>query len=96
MREAFEHLDRVGPELWEAEIHRLHGDVLRERGQPAAVVAQSYRRALDIAERQHAKLLELRAATSLVRILAGSVDQEPARQRLQRVYDWFTEGFDTV
>ena len=96
VREAFEHLDRVGPELWEAEIHRLHGDVLRERGQPVAVVAQAYRRALDIAERQHAKLLELRAATSLVRILAGSVDQEPARQRLQRVYDWFTEGFDTV
>jgi len=96
VREAFEHLDRVGPELWEAEIHRLSGDVLRERGQPVAVVAQSYRRALDIAERQHAKLLELRAATSLVRILAGSDDQEPARQRLQRVYDWFTEGFDTA
>ena len=96
VREAFEHLDKTGPELWEAEIHRLNGDVLRERGQPAAVVARSYMRAVEVAQRQDAKLLELRAATSLVRALAGCDDEESARQRLQGVYDWFTEGFDTA
>jgi serine/threonine protein kinase len=96
VREAFDHLDKAGPEFWEAEVHRLNGDVLRARGQPEAVVAQSYMRAIDVAERQGAKLLELRAATSLVRVLAGSGDQEPARQRLQCVYDWFTEGFDAA
>ncbi len=96
VREAFEHLDRVGPELWEAEIHRLNGDVLREQGQQKEVVAAAYARALDIAERQHAKLLELRAATSLVRILSGTGDEESARQRLLSVYDWFTEGFDAA
>jgi serine/threonine protein kinase len=96
VREAYEHLDKTGPELWEAEIHRLNGDVLRELGEPAAVVARSYMRAVEVAQRQAAKLLELRAATSLVRVLAGCDDEESARQRLRSVYDWFTEGFDTV
>ncbi len=93
VREAFEHLDTTGPEIWEAEIHRLNGDVLLEQGQPKEVVATSYARALDIAERQHAKLLELRAATSLVRVLSGTDDEGPARQRLLSLYNWFTEGF---
>lgn len=96
VREALEHLDKTGSEIWEAEIHRLRGDVLREQGQPHEVVAASYMRALDIAERQQAKLLELRAATSLVRILSGSGDEASARQRLLRVYGWFTEGFDAA
>jgi class 3 adenylate cyclase len=96
VREAVEHLYETGPELWEAEIHRLNGDVLRERGEPASVVAQSYMRAVEVAQRQDAKLLELRAATSLVRVLEGCDGEESARQRLQSLYDWFTEGFETA
>jgi predicted ATPase len=62
---------------------------------PAAAEA-SYREAIAIAQRQSAKLWELRAATSLARLLDEDGRREEARQLLAPVYDWFTEGFDAA
>ncbi len=55
----------------------------------------AYRDALEVARRQSAKSYELRAATSLARLWQGQGRDEEARDLLQPVYDWFTEGFDT-
>ena len=52
--------------------------------------------ALDIARRQQAKSLELRAAMSLARLWQGQDKHAEARQLLAPIYDWFTEGFDTA
>jgi adenylate cyclase len=52
--------------------------------------------AIDIARRQKAKSLELRATTSLARLLHRQGRNEEARQRLAQIYGWFTEGFDTA
>ena len=52
--------------------------------------------ALDIARRQEAKSLELRAAMSLSRLWAQQRKRDEARKLLASVYGWFTEGFDTV
>jgi predicted ATPase len=52
--------------------------------------------ALDVARRQQAKSLELRAAMSLSRLWQQQGKQAEARELLEPVYSWFTEGFDTA
>jgi hypothetical protein len=56
----------------------------------------SFRTALSIAREQGSKDFELRAATSLARVLGNDGRREEARQLLVPVYDWFTQGFDTA
>jgi predicted ATPase len=51
--------------------------------------------AIEIARRQQAKSLELRAAMSLSRLWQQQGKKEEARQILAEIYGWFTEGFDT-
>lgn len=53
-----------------------------------------FRQAIDIARRQSAKSLELRAVMSLCRLWQKQGKKEEARQMLEEVYGWFTEGFD--
>jgi predicted ATPase len=53
-----------------------------------------FQQALDVARRQRAKALELRAALSLTRLWQGQGKRAAARQLLGESYNWFTEGFD--
>ena len=55
-----------------------------------------FRKAIEIARQQSAKSFELRATTSLSRLLRKHGKNDEARQMLAEIYDWFTEGFDTV
>ena len=52
-------------------------------------------KAIEVARRQGAKLLELRAVMSLARLWQQQRKKKEARQRLAEIYSWFTEGFDT-
>jgi predicted ATPase len=52
-------------------------------------------KAIDIAQRQQAKSLELRASTSLARLWQQQGKHHAARNMLAEIYNWFTEGFDT-
>jgi len=61
----------------------------------AASAEASFRRAIEAARKQHAKLPELRATMSLARLLDKQGNQEEARTTLAEIYNWFTEGFDT-
>jgi predicted ATPase len=82
---------------WEAEIHRLRGVLLlRQPGTPQAEAETWLQRALDVARRQEAKSLELRAAMSLSRLWQQQGKREEAYVLLAPVYGWFTEGFDTA
>jgi predicted ATPase len=82
---------------WEAEISRLRGVLLlRQPGTPQAEAEVWLRRALDVARRQEAKSLELRAAMSLARLWQQQDKLAEARELLAPVYGWFTEGFDTA
>jgi predicted ATPase len=75
-------------------VHRLRGDLLNAAGeQPAA--ERSYRKAIAVAERQRAKLLQLRASVHLARLWRDEGKHAEARKLLAPIYDWFTEGFDT-
>jgi len=94
--EALAIVDRTGERNYEAELHRLEGE-LRLRHEESSQEADScFRQAVDIARRQGARSLELRAATSLARVLAGRGRRDDARTTLGDVYGQFTEGFDTA
>jgi len=82
---------------WEAEICRLRGVLLlRQTGTPQSEAEAWLRRALDVARRQEAKSLELRAAMSLSRLWQQQGQRAEAHALLAPVYSWFTEGFDTA
>jgi predicted ATPase len=82
---------------WEAEIYRLRGVLLWRQSTAPQVEAEGWlRRALDVARRQQAKSLELRAATSLARLWHDQGKHSEARDLLASVYGWFAEGFDTL
>jgi adenylate cyclase len=82
---------------WEAELYRLQGTLLLQCSIPdVQQAACCLHRALDVARRQQAKALELRAALSLARLWQGQGQRAAARQLLAESYSWFTEGFDMV
>ena len=82
---------------WEAEIARLRGVLpLRQPETPPAEAETWLQRALDVARRQEAKSLELRATMSLSRLWQQQGKQAEARALLAPIYGWFTEGFDTA
>ena len=95
--EALETVGRTGERLFEAELYRLQAKAfLGEAGKSDPSRAHSiFVKAIAAAENQGAKLLELRAATSLARLLGEQTRREEARELLAPIHDWFTEGFDT-
>jgi len=86
---------QTGQLFWDAELHRLDGDLLLATGRTADEAATRYHRALAIAREQGARSFELRAATSLARLWRDQGKRAEARELLAPVYGWFTEGFDT-
>jgi class 3 adenylate cyclase len=80
---------------WAAEVRRLKGVLLLARGSLAESEA-CFRKAIAIAQRQQAKSLELRAATSLARLWGEGGRRAEAHGLLSPVYGWFTEGFGTA
>ncbi len=82
---------------YEAELNRLRGEYLLMRdASNAAEAEQSFRAAIEIARAQQARSWELRATTSLARVLRDSNRRDEARTMLAEIYGWFTEGFDTA
>jgi predicted ATPase len=80
-----------------AEINRLLGELLLKQNNSSAVEAENcLRRAIEIARDQSAKSWELRATTSLARLIASQGRRDEARTILADIYNWFTEGFDTA
>ena len=81
-----------------AEAHRLKGELLLQaRGGPQVAEAEAcFQEALTLAQRQHAKAWELRAAMSLSRLWQQQGQREAAHALLAPCYGWFTEGFDTA
>ena len=65
------------------------------KSQVSREVEECFQRVIDIARRQQAKSLELRAVMSLSRLWRQQGKKEEAHQMLAEIYGWFTEGFDT-
>jgi len=91
---------RTGERRFEAELYRLKGELLLQqaagRGSAHSEVEACFLQAIDTARRQHARSWELRAAMSLSRLWQVQGKRVEARQLLAEIYDWFTEGFETL
>ena len=92
-------VQQTNERYWEAEIHRLRGQLLLAAPDPAAPAVvrsaeECYRRALEVARRQGARSLELRATVSLSRLWQAADRHDEARELLAPIYEWFTEGLD--
>jgi predicted ATPase len=101
--EALAQVEAKGERWREAELHRLQGELRLQQwdsmagDSPVLTEAEThFHEALAIAQRQHAKLLELRAAMSLSRLWQQHGKRDEARKLLAPVYGWFTEGFDAA
>ena len=87
---------RSGESADEAETLRLKGEVLLLRNVSASEAESCFREANQLARRQEAKWWELRATTSLARLLRDTNRRDEAYTMLFEIYNWFTEGFDTA
>ena len=106
--EALTWMRQSGVCMLEAEAHRLQGELLLAgqslepaRADPAILAAAEacFRRAITVARQQGARWWELRATSSLCRLLKDRnapqhTSRTEARQMLAEIYGWFSEGFD--
>jgi tetratricopeptide (TPR) repeat protein len=91
--EALAVVDGKGERMWEAELFRLRGELGKADQEGAK---SDFLRAIATARSQQTRSLELRATTSLARLLAKQGRRDEARTMLGEIYGWFTEGFDTA
>ena len=70
--------------------------LLQKSAEHQGEAEESLQQALELARRQQAKSLELRAAMNLSRLWQRQGKRAEARQLLAPIYGWFTEGFDTA
>jgi predicted ATPase len=92
-------IEQTGRPGWEEQAHlaealRLKAWMLRQRSENESV-EPILRQAIEVARSQQAKSWELRTSTTLAEVLGERGERSAARDLLQPVYDWFTEGFDT-
>jgi tetratricopeptide (TPR) repeat protein len=88
---------KTGECAYRAELFRTQGDLLLASQVSTETESEGYyQQALDVARSQHAKSLELRAATSLAKLWQSQNKREEAYELLAPVHGWFTEGFDTA
>jgi predicted ATPase len=81
----------------EPDLHRLRGELfLRLEEAELGEADQCFRRAIEVSRQQGAKSWELRATTSLARLLDKQGKRAEAHKMLADIYDWFSEGFDTA
>jgi predicted ATPase len=95
LEEALTAAHNSGERYYEAELYRLKGASLLVQRMEAEAEA-CFRYAIEVARRQQAKSLELRAVMSLGRLLQKQGKRDVARQMLAEIYGWFSEGFDTA
>ena len=95
VEEGLRMVDAGGERFGLPELHRVKGGLLLDRSAADRdAAAAAYRQAIEIAREQQARLLGLRATTSLARLWSETGKRDAARAMLAPVYQWFTEGFD--
>jgi class 3 adenylate cyclase/predicted ATPase len=89
---------KANGEIWlEAEIQRTAGELALLASEPDAAKAEAhFARALLVSRAQQAKSWELRATISMARLWRDQGKRQQARDLITPIYNWFTEGFDTL
>jgi predicted ATPase/class 3 adenylate cyclase len=102
LAEALAAVDSTEERFYEAELYRLRGELTLAQSSVQSLASsvqkeaeECFWKAVEIARKQQAKSLELRAVMSLARLWQQQGKKAEARQMLAEIYNWFTEGFDT-
>lgn len=106
---ALDFVAESGIRIYEAELYRLKGELLLKSGKDEKTDGKTnsssqlqneakscFKKSMTVARNQSAKSWELRTAVSFCRLLMTQKKQDEAYQLLKPIYEWFTEGFDTV
>jgi len=96
IKRAKSHIELHDERLWEAEVWRIEGELLRVEGVAQTEIENAYRHSLSIARRQGARSFELRTAMSLARLRRDERRNDAARDALVPVLSRFTEGFGSA
>ena len=101
MEQAITEVQRGGEQYYEAELYRVKGELIlmdagkKDRNEAEKKAEECFYQSITIAKRQKAKSFELRTSVSLCRLLQKQSKKKEARQLLTKIYNWFTEGFET-
>jgi predicted ATPase len=95
LRRAIDAADQTDGHFFDAELYRIGGEIALRSNPPDLVAAErNFRKAIAVAQRQEARLWELRATVSLGRLLRDPHRFDEARSMLSDIYNWFSEGFE--
>ncbi len=101
LEQAITEVQRGGEQYYEAELYRIKGELIlmktdkKNRKEVEKEAAECFQESIAIAQNQMAKSFELRSSMSLCRLLQKQSKKDEARQLLSKIYNWFTEGFET-
>lgn len=93
--EALALIESTGETRWHAETLRLKGAMMHFIGGAVDDIETSYQHAIEIAQEQEARWLELRAATSLAKLRCNNGKESEMHNLLDPLFSWFTEGLET-
>ena len=97
LEKGFASVAKTGEQIASPSLHHVKGELLlAQNPSDGAEAERCFRTAIEIARRQSARSPELRATTSLARLLNEQGRRDEARTMLAEIYGWFTEGFDTA
>ncbi len=82
--------------FYNAELYRLKGELSASSPDNQSQAEVYIRKAIDIARKQNAKSLELKSTISLCHFLKEHNRENEELDSLSKIYNWFTEGFDTT
>jgi predicted ATPase len=85
-------LDSTNERWWEPELHRLRGELLTAASRDNREAETCFKRAIEVALKQRAVSLELRATLSLARLWQRNGKRSEAIRAVARIYDRFGEG----
>lgn len=88
-------VDRTCDRYYEAELYRLKGELMLIQEAEETEAESCFHKSISVAQSQEARFFELKATASLCRLWQKQGKIEEAREMLQEIYDWFTEGFNT-
>ncbi len=101
MEQALTEVQRGNEHYYEAELYRIKGELIlkkpddKNRIEVEKEAEECFKQSLKVAQEQMAKSFELRTSVSLCRLLQKQSKKEEARQLLTKIYNWFTEGFES-
>src|SRR5262249_33556467 len=94
--EAIKTIETTKERWYEVEVYRMAGEIALKSPARATKAEAYFERALTVARTQQAKSWELRAAMSIARLWRDQDKRNEAYDLLTPVYNWFTEGFETL